>query len=137
IYLFRGPALGKYGFTGADLKVVGDADYGSLGHAVSGAGDVDGDGQQDFVVGADGYPVSPDVAGAVCLFHGPGLTGEHTVTEADARFDCPPDALYAGWAVAAAGDLDADGYDDFMITAPWALGMPYSPTVYVVYGRPR
>jgi hypothetical protein len=87
-----------------------------LGISVGTAGDVDGDGFADVIVGADWHHNGKRRIGAAFLFHGAaaGLSATPAwVTQAD-REDS-----YLGRSVGTAGDLNADGYDDFVVAAPW------------------
>jgi hypothetical protein len=93
-----------------------------FGAAVSGVGDVDDDGRDDFLVGAPG--AGEQEAGSVLLFS--GATGELLRIESGAR----PGAAF-GTSVAFAGDLDEDGFGDWMAGAP-GVG---SGTVSVYSGR--
>jgi len=79
-YLFRGSATGLILTPSATLKC------GDFGSAVTGAGDVDGDGLDDVLVSGDG---------SVCLFlgstlAGPGDTGFTTYVEPDSDSGAPP-----------------------------------------------
>jgi hypothetical protein len=88
-----------------------------LGFAVAGAGDVNGDGFADVILGAYGETTSVAAAGRVYVFHGGPLGLASTParslpgTQASARF---------GWAVAGAGDINGDGYADVVVGAPYA-----------------
>jgi FG-GAP repeat protein len=86
-----------------------------FGGALSGAGDVNGDGYQDFLVGAPGARGAAGITGTVSLFLG----------LADSITDVPDLVLEGetggdefGFAVARAGDVNGDGYDDFVVGAP-------------------
>jgi len=87
-----------------------------LGGAVAGAGDVNGDGFDDVVIGAS-HAVGGGLSGAgmVLLFHGSpaGLVDVPATS-------IPGDQLYGGFGgrVSPAGDLDLDGYDDIVVGAP-------------------
>ncbi len=98
---------------------VGDEDY--TGGAVSSAGDVDNDGQDDILVGGPYYDGGQDgpVYGRAYLVLGASLgsTTEIDLTDADYFFTGEVKSDYSGRAVSSAGDVDGDGRDDILVGA--------------------
>ncbi len=83
-----------------------------LGWAIAGAGDVNNDGTDDIIVGAQGYY---SYKGRIYIYSGEdGSTLDYASggTSGD-RF---------GFAVNGIGDVDQDGYDDYIVGAPAAGG---------------
>ena len=70
VYVVYGPVAGSSGLSGADLRLYGGASGDAAGTALGGAGDTDGDGYEDLIIGAPGYDqsVSKTDVGAVYLF---------------------------------------------------------------------
>jgi hypothetical protein len=87
------------------------------GESVAGAGDVNGDGRSDVVIGAPNATngVFSGAGRAEVLYGTPGGLGNipvpFTYDEAEARM---------GACVSAAGDVDGDGYGDVLLGAPGA-----------------
>jgi hypothetical protein len=112
VFVFRGgPAVD----TGADLELSGENAGDRFGHAVAGVGDVNGDGFADFLVGAPGFDAdaAADAGLAVLYLGGASLpAGPALRYPGSAAFD------RLGQAVAGAGDVDGDGYGDFVVGAP-------------------
>ena len=114
---------GSNGFTISGI----DNDDNLLGFAVSSAGDFNGDGFDDIIIGA---PVADsangEYSGEVYLLFGKsnGFNADIDLTELDAndgfiitglnKFD------QLGSSVSSAGDIDGDGFDDLIISAPLA-----------------
>jgi hypothetical protein len=111
-YVVSGPTTGTIDLADAADVVVNGTHAGRLGTALT-AGDVDGDGQTDLVVGA---PYESTITGATYVFHGP-MTGEWDDTAASSQFLGNAEYDNAGTAVALA-DLDANGRMDLLIGAP-------------------
>jgi len=100
------------GFDGSVLHTfTGSASPGNFGQAVAGAGDVDGDGHADVIVGA------PWTGGGMQI-------GEATVfsgATGSALFQWSGGSNFGGFgfAVDGAGDVDADGFDDLIVGQPY------------------
>ncbi|MEW5702076.1 MAG: integrin alpha [Candidatus Zixiibacteriota bacterium] len=84
----------------------GAAAYYGLGYSVAGAGDVNGDGYADFIIGA---------IGANSAYVHSGLNGSLLYQKYGAAA-----SDQFGWSVAGTGDVDGDGRADFIIGAPYA-----------------
>jgi hypothetical protein len=96
------------GATGAILYTkYGDAAGDFFGGSNGRAGDVDGDGVQDFIAGMIGSDVMGTQSGGARVFS--GATGAILYT----KYGAAPADLFGRW-VDAAGDVDGDGFDDFV-----------------------
>jgi hypothetical protein len=97
-----------------------------FGYRLAGAGDVDGDGYADFVVGAN----LAGAGGAAHLYLGYAAIAPSPTGYAGTRIDLiNPDGAGArfGVSVSSAGDVDGDGLFDFLVGANSAsLGTPGS-----------
>ncbi|MFT4976192.1 MAG: hypothetical protein ACI8S6_002088, partial [Myxococcota bacterium] len=100
----------------ADLILTGANDNDRAGYAVSSAGDIDGDGAADILVGAYSNDDGASDAGAAYLVLG-GTSGTVDLDSADAILTGAAADDRAGFALSSAGDVDGDGYDDVFIGA--------------------
>ena len=121
-----------------------DADDRS-GGSVSSAGDVNGDGYDDLIIGA--YRADPNgasYAGETYVVYGgasaPGAGGMLDLSALDGSNGFVLNGIdaynWSGWSVSSAGDVNGDGYDDLIIGAYRAdpNGASYAGETYVVYG---
>jgi hypothetical protein len=115
------PTIGQelVNFTG---NAAGDA----LGVSVCNAGDVNGDGYDDVLVGASGNDSGGDNVGQTYLYYGgPDMDNIADVTMTG---NAPSDGF--GYSVSSAGDVNNDGYDDILVCG----GRQYIGQAYLFYG---
>jgi hypothetical protein len=147
---FDRTGAGSYQFIGAEAN-----DY--AGAAVASAGDVDGDGLADLIVGAPYVDGNGMDSGAVYLISGADLAAADAAVGStdgvidldfitDPDFDRAGAGSYqfigteggdlAGWAVSSAGDVDNDGRADLIIGAYGADGGGNaSGEAYLIFGK--
>ncbi|MBV6479508.1 MAG: hypothetical protein HGGPFJEG_02282 [Ignavibacteria bacterium] len=102
---FGGPTMNN----AADVIFTGEGILNNFGISLTSAGDVNGDGYSDIIIGASAYNGN---TGRSYLFYG----GETMDNTADVIFN-PETASYFGASVSSAGDVNGDGYSDVIIGA--------------------
>ena len=134
-FVFMGPLEGQLNTNNAHVRIDGVLPGQWVGYSVAGAGDTNGDGRDDLLVGAVGTPARGEDAGAAFLFLGP-ITSDRTVVQADAILHGSAAGDRLGGTVAGAGDLNADGYADIVVGTSFAdIGEHEDAgAAYVVYG---
>ncbi|MFC7499782.1 FG-GAP-like repeat-containing protein [Enterovirga sp. GCM10030262] len=128
--------LGSAGFL-----IRGDAGDDFAGSSVSDAGDINGDGFADIIIGAPYGDEGPDTnAGdAYVIFGKAGGFGVIDLSSLGATgFVIHGDNMYdfAGASVSSAGDVNGDGFDDLLVGALNAESGPYAyGEAYVIFGK--
>jgi hypothetical protein len=115
-------------------SVSGGQSAAACGLSVAFAGDVDGDGYDDILVGVPGYDGEEFSEGAALLYPG-GPAGPDPV----ASWLAGGDQAYAffGASVAGAGDVNADGFKDLLVGGPgWSGDLPEQGIVRLFLGGP-
>ena len=112
------------------------------GASVSGAGDVNGDGLADLLVGARYNPAGGSYARNSYVVFGKITTNDvnlDSVAAGTGGFAITGEIFsnaYSGWKVAAAGDVNGDGLSDVLVSLPWHdAGGVDAGRSYVVFGK--
>lgn len=126
---------------GTGFVIQGDAAGDAAGYQVHSAGDINGDGYDDLIIGAPFGDDGGEAAGeAYVLFGHGGAFANIDLT------NIPPGTGFTivgdragdetGFSVAAAGDVNGDGFDDFVIGAPFADDNgSFSGSAFLIYGH--
>ncbi|MCF6322724.1 MAG: FG-GAP-like repeat-containing protein [Gammaproteobacteria bacterium] len=152
VYLFYGSASGFNDadadkiahMTDADWMVESDKFRGYLGSSVADAGDIDGNGFNDLLIGAGRYSIATSTSyeGAVFLFKAGASGGLVTAANGDGivRTDTESDwsvigpynsANYGSDSISSAGDFNGDGWLDVIIGGPGRTLFTAAGGVYV------
>jgi hypothetical protein len=123
------------------FQINGEAANDLSGCSVASAGDVNGDGFDDLIIGAYLSDEKGDVYGATYVVFGSDsafdVTLELTALDGTNGFQINGEVTldYFGFSVASAGDVNGDGFDDLIIGAMKAdPNGSYSGASYVVFG---
>ncbi len=123
------------------FRLNGENNYDYSGRSVSGAGDVNGDGFGDVIVGAHGVDSNGASSGSSYVVFGKasGFDAQMDLSSLDGSNGFRLDGEYydfSGLSVNGAGDVNGDGFDDVIISAHGVdSNGQYSGASYVVFGK--
>ena len=125
----------------ADIRIDGAAASDFAGTSVSAAGDVNGDGGEDVIIGAPGADNNgrADSGSAYVVFSTITFQAGPTVDldnlgQNGFRIDGAAAGDFAGISVSKAGDINQDGIDDLLVGAV-DIAMTVPGAAYVVFGK--
>lgn len=132
VYLFSGSERGEIDIDTYQAKLAGESLFDAAGGiVVTGAGDVDGDGVSDLIIGMS---FNNGRRGAVYLVLGP-VSGSMNLSEADGKLTGEDPSDHAGAALSSIDDVNGDGYGDFLVGANYNnAGGTYAGAAYLVLG---
>ncbi len=108
--------------------------YCDHGYAVASAGDVNGDGMADVIIGQPGYDTPQHDAGRVRVWYGAWYGGMGSSPPWSSQID-QAGARY-GSSVSSAGDVNGDGYADVLVGAlGYDAGQEDEGAIFVYYGN--
>ncbi len=122
------------------FKLDGENNNDYSGCSVSTAGDINGDGILDLLIGAYGYSSGSREGRSYVMFGGPGVGSNGTIALSNLtgangfKLDGENSVDLSGFSVSVAGDVNADGHADLLIAAPYYPGGNDKGRSYVVFG---
>jgi len=131
VYVVEGPVTSDFDLANASGKLIGEGPDDQAGDSLDFAGDVNGDGVGDIIIG--GQFSNASARGRAYVFFGP-IVGTFDLSSADAIFEGESPGDRAGFAVAGAGDVNGDGYDDLLVGSRSNDNGTLSGKAYLVYG---
>lgn len=137
LYLQYGEVSGEMSLADADAKLMGTDSWQRAGQTMASAGDADGDGRDDLLIGAP-EDVNRNYHGRAWLLTSTP-EGVGSLNSADARFSGSEEWMRAGFGLSGVGDLDGDGLSEIAISAPYATGADgeYSGSVFLYFSPLR
>jgi len=136
VYLVYGPASGTIDLSFADSRILGIAAGDWAGFSVGSVGDVNGDGDDDLVIGAPFAHPDGSYVGAAYLVYGPPDDGDMSLSDAARVYTGINPGDRAGFSVAGVGDINGDGRGDILVGAPNNdAGAEESGAAYLVSGN--
>ena len=114
-FVFYGSAAGVKSVP--DLTLYGSLKGSRFGTAAASAGDVNGDGYDDVIVGAPRYNADQSEECQVYVYY--GSAGLNKTPEPDWVITGTQTSIQLGYSVSGAGDVNNDGFADVIIGAPF------------------
>ena len=125
------------------FQINGESSYDVSGISVSSAGDMDGDGFSDLIIGATGYGAYAGGTSYVLFGRPDGFAATIELSGLDDNhgFALRGDAVFlghSGISVAGGSDINGDGFDDLVVGASHGMGSgAYAGVSYIVFGSDR
>ncbi len=148
VFLYWGVKGGTMSTTAATHKADNHNNYEYFGAALANAGDVNNDGKDDLIVGAQGWRYYDDILGGsydrngkvwvypgAASFSWSAFYSKENVGSSWAGNGWSTALVHTqlGYSVAGVGDLNADGYDDIAVGEPY-YGDDNRGRVHVIFG---